>query len=129
MAKQPLDQLREYAKKCDGAKLDELLQMGKDVKGVTFFNLGEILEYMQQNHEQARSMVALTAIAYLSSGKSHNYVPGLHLGMLTMIYLGTFQNDPTFGQDCIQFHNLLKACINDLGRLEAEFMRQFDKQF
>lgn len=129
MAKSPQDQLWEYAKKADTAKLDELLQAGKDIKGVTYFNISEIFDFVEKHHDQACSMVALTAIGYLRSGKSTNYVFGLHLGLLATIYLGVYQHNAKYEQECNQFFALLKTCVDDIHRLIAEFKRGFDAQF
>jgi hypothetical protein len=128
MNKSPQEQLWEYAQRADTKKLEELLQMGKAVKGITYFNLGEIFDYIQHNHDQARSMAALTAHAYINAGKSTGYLFGLHTGMLTTLYLGAFQNNPKHSRECGEFHKLLLTCVSDLNHLIAEFYQQFKDQ-
>src|SRR4051812_38283599 len=106
MPKPPKEQLWEYAKDANTSKLQELMQTGKAERGVTQFNLGEIFNYVEQNHDQARSMTALTAIGYLQSGKATNYIYGLHLSILTTLYLGAFQNDSQYNRQCLEFYQL-----------------------
>ena len=123
-----IERLQEYSKACDVKKLTELMRLGKANKGVTEFNFYEIIEYMKINHDRARSMVALTAIGYLTTGKSTNYIYGFHLSLLATIYLGAFSNDPVYGGECKDFFDLLRTCISDLDQLMIEFYDKLREQ-
>src|SRR5512140_1717260 len=68
MNKASLDRLMAIGRQADTKKMEELLQVGKADRGMTTFNLGAILSYIEENHDQARAMVALAAGGYALSG-------------------------------------------------------------
>jgi hypothetical protein len=128
MNKTSLERLKEIGRGANTQKMEELLQMGKAVRGMTNFDLGEILSYIQENHDQARAMVALAASGYALSGSSTNYLFGVHLGLLATLYLGAYQSDPRHAKDCKDLFALLKDCVPNLYGLMSDFEKEITRQ-
>src|SRR5512140_3971064 len=128
MNKASLDRLMAIGRQADTKKMEELLQVGKADRGMTTFNLGAILSYIEENHDQARAMVALAAGGYALSGSSTNYVFGVHLGLLATLYFATYNADPRHAKDCKDLFTLMKECVPNVYSLMGEAQKEISRQ-
>lgn len=124
MNEESFRRLQKYMGSVDPAQLDDLLESGRDIKGVTFFDMGKILDFVEENHERARSSVATIACLYAKAGPSTNYLLGLHLGILMLCYQAHYGEQPEFKE----FQELVINCAPNLVELQVEISNTFRAQ-
>jgi hypothetical protein len=102
------NRLLAHATKCvPPSELDELFR-GETKKGMKEFRPRDLLHFIEQNEEKARSAIALTAVLYLLSDLESRGVGRNYLGILIALYLDFYDK-----QVCQAFIMILRECFPD----------------
>ncbi len=118
MSNEDLATLKLWVKDASGSDLDDLLEMGRAVNGMTYFDLGKICSYLQKDHARARGSVAVVALALVTMGSTQRRLNSIHLTILYTIYLGLHGDHPEF----LEFDELLKRNVPDLSAWTADLL-------
>jgi hypothetical protein len=119
--------LLAHVTKCLPSELDAFFFTGTEKRGMSELRTRDLLTFMEQNEEKARSATALAAFVYLISDIGGRGVYRTHLGVLLVLYLDVYEKEV-----CQPFIVLLQECFTDYQAIIEEarhiLLDQFDNE-